>query len=400
MASMTDEGANQLAREPRQARRTLIAAVALWVVPMLVVGIMVALQPWHRTVTPTYHRAVARWWAQESLYSGFDYHYLPHFAVLFTPFHLLPVPVGDLLWRFIAAALVMGGLWRITSSFAGEDAPKRFLQATVLAVPLCMPALRNGQANAMLAGLFLQAAACLPRRQWWPAVLCMVLAVAIKQLGVVMILLAAVVYAPLRWRLVAGLALLTVLPFLFGHSAYVIGQHQEAMSHLRACAEVTEHRFADINGILRTFGTAFPATVSKLIRALAGGLTLGLWWLGARRLREPLRALWLYALATGYLMLFNPMTEANSYAILAPVLGAWGAVFLHDTEGGAAHALGWGVGFMALTMGLLPNVVRPLFGNNFALFWHPTMTIAFLGILIGFIWRREQPIAEPRIEAA
>src|ERR1051326_5626233 len=133
MASMTDEGANQLAREPRQARRTLIAAVALWVVPMLVVGIMVALQPWHRTVTPTYHRAVARWWAQESLYSGFDYHYLPHFAVLFTPFHLLPVPVGDLLWRFIAAALVMGGLWRITSSFAGEDAPKRFLQATVLA---------------------------------------------------------------------------------------------------------------------------------------------------------------------------------------------------------------------------------------------------------------------------
>src|SRR5258708_40251503 len=107
----------------RKSKQFLIAALALWVVPMLVVGVLVAVHPWKDTVTITYHKAVANWWAQKSLYTGFDYHYLPHFAVLFTPFHVLPVPVGDMLWRFIAAALSMSGLWRLIRMFPPVDMP-------------------------------------------------------------------------------------------------------------------------------------------------------------------------------------------------------------------------------------------------------------------------------------
>ena len=39
--------------------------------------------------------------------------YLPHFAVLFAPFQKLPAPVGDILWRAGAAALLAFGLWRL-----------------------------------------------------------------------------------------------------------------------------------------------------------------------------------------------------------------------------------------------------------------------------------------------
>jgi hypothetical protein len=42
---------------------------------------------------------------------------------------------------------------------------------------------------------------------------------------------------------------------------------------------------------------------------------------------------------------------------------------------------------MALSMGLLPNIVRPLFGNYFALFWHPFMTLVFIALLGYFVWR-------------
>jgi hypothetical protein len=171
----------------------------------------------------------------------------------------------------------------------------------------------------------------------------------------------------------------------------VCSQYQAAWTNLQACAVVTEHRFADINGIFRTFGAPLRPGVSKVVRVLAGGLTALVWWWSARRLSEPVRGLWLYALATAYLMLFNPMNEENSYSILAPALGAWGAFFLFSPEGRDARRLGWAIAAMALSMGLLPNIVRPLFGNHFALFWHPSMTLVFLALLGGFVWRLPGP---------
>jgi hypothetical protein len=180
---------------------------------------------------------------------------------------------------------------------------------------------------------------------------------------------------------------LAVFPFLFANPAYVGSQYQAAWGNLQSCAVVTEHRFADINGILRTFGTPLGPSASKLVRVLAGGLTAVAWWWGARRLREPQRSLWLYALAAGYLMLFNPMNEENSYSILAPALGGWAAFFLFSPEAGSARSLGWVIVAMALSMGLLPNIVRPLFGNRFALFWHPFMALVFLALVGRFVWR-------------
>ena len=86
-------------------------------------------------------------------------------------------------------------------------------------------------------------------------------------------------------------------------------------------------------------------------------------------------------------MLFNPMNEENSYSILAPALGAWAAFFLFSPEARNARGLGWAIVIMALSMGLLPNIVRPLFGNHFALIWHPCMTLVFLALLGCFVAR-------------
>jgi hypothetical protein len=168
--------------------------------------------------------------------------------------------------------------------------------------------------------------------------------------------------------------------------------------NLKACAALTQHRFADINGLLRTFGIGLSPQFSTCLRVLMGACALILWFLGAKRLTEPLRAFWLYALTATYLMLFNPMTEQNSYVILAPVLGVWAAFFLFSSEDKLSRARSWTIAAMALSMAFLPNILWPLFHNRFALAWYPLMTILFVLLLFQFLLRSPQPDKPPMAE--
>jgi hypothetical protein len=366
--------------------KRVTAAIMLWAVALLAISIMVFLRPLKRTVTPLYHEATAHWWAGEALYQGpSGMNYLPQFPILFTPFHAIPSPWGDVVWRLFAAALLITGLGRVLRLNFGPAWEKWFLWTTILAMPLSLGALRNGQANALLGGLILHAAACLAAKQWNRAATLIVLTVAVKPLGAVLLLLAPVVYVPLRWRVLVGLAALVALPFVCAPTPYAVSQFKALGSNLRDCSAIKEHRFADLNGILRTFGTELPAKVSTVVRALAGLATAALWWFGAKRLKEPLQAMWLLTLTAGYLMLFNPMNEANSYVILAPALGFWAVHWLSDPK---TSSRGWVLVAMTLSMSLLPNLVRPLFGNHFALIWHPTMTLVFGALLTLFVWQR------------
>jgi alpha-1,2-mannosyltransferase len=357
-------------------------------------------RPSHRSVTPSYHLATANWWQHQNLYVGpAGMNYLPHFVVLYTPFHFLPRPLGEVLWRFLSALTLGGGLWQLVRALFAAEPDRPFFWASLLAMPLCMNSLRNGNANAIFGGVVLLAIVALVCQRWWLAVGLIALATALKPLGVVLLLLAPLVYAPVRWRVPAAIIALAIFPFLFGPPSYVAGQYREAWNNLQACAVVSEHRFADINGILRTFDVQLGPQFSKLLRVAAGALFAALFYWGAKRIREPLSYLWLYALATGYLMLFNPMTEENSYGILAPALGIWSAFFLFSVKAPPGRTLAFVIAAMALSMGLLPNLVRPLFGNHFALFWHPVMAILFLSILAWFIARspaaQNELIAQP-----
>jgi hypothetical protein len=114
------------------------------------------------------------------------------------------------------------------------------------------------------------------------------------------------------------------------------------------------------------------------------------WWLGARRLPEWVRAAWLYALVASYLMIFNPMTEANSYVILAPALAVWAVWALSQP---ATRNAGWMLAGMGLVAGLLPNLLHPFFGNHFALFWFPVMALIFLLIVTRFVVEVRRPAA-------
>lgn len=228
MLSETDPKARRWCENPR-AQAGL--ALAIWLVPLLVISCMVLANPNYRSVTSVYRKAVEDWWAQRNLYDGFSYHYLPQFVLLYAPFKLLPTPLGGVMWRLVAVGLLVSGLWRLAKQQFGHEAPRAFLWASALAMLLSLGALRNGQANFVFAALMLQAVACLAPRQWWAAAIFMTLAVCVKQLGFVLILLAAAVYPPLRWRVALGITALAGLPFLFGDTNYVCGQYREFLEH-------------------------------------------------------------------------------------------------------------------------------------------------------------------------
>jgi len=391
MATVDSSGAvtsHQQALWPQSRSQALVAAWLLWAIPMLVIAMLVIHDPFKHTVTlGSYHPSAENWWARKNIYIGpSGMNYLPHFAILYSAFHFLPLGLGEVLWRLCAAATLAGGLWFLVRELFVFDPERPFLWTTILALPLSLAALRNGNANAIFSGVTLLAIVAILQQRWWLAMVWMSLATALKPLGIVLLLLASIYYAPIARRLPAGVLALVLFPFFFASPDFVLTQYRGAWNNLSACAAVTEHRFADLNGILRTFGMSLSAKESTFVRFVSGGVTAAAWLWGARRFSPALRCLWLYALTAAYLMLFNPMTEENSYVILAPALGIWGACFLFNEELGGRR-LGWAMALIALGMVLLPNILRPLFGNYFALFWHPLMTIVFVAALICFVHR-------------
>ena len=249
--------------------------------------------------------------------------------------------------------------------------------------------MRNGQANVIFAAFTIHAAYSLAQSRWSVATAWMLLALVAKPIGLVMILLAVLVYRDLIWRLAIGVALFLVLPFAFGRTGYVWSQYNESIRHLLDLSVITENRFADLNGLLCKLGFGLTGRVSQAVRVVAGGVTAIVWRLGARRLSQPEQACFLLALATTYLMLFNPMTEENGYVIVMPALAYYALRFLL-VEG--RPLLGWGLVLGGLSIGILPEPLRKII-PDFGLWWRPIIMLFFSGILLGWLFSREVGLA-------
>ena len=362
--------------EKREEQRWRWVGLLLWCLPVLVITVLVGLEPKKRSVTHHYHTAVEHWAEQKALYEGpRGMNYLPTFVPVFMPYHSVPIRVGDNLWRWTAVAgLVFGLHWYSRKSARPE---RTFALLSLLALPLCLAAMRNGQANAHMAAALLIASMCLLSGRWWLATLFLSLTIAIKPIGIAAVGLAFAVYPRLWWRLGLGSAAILLLPFLAGSVDYVQSQYIESFRNLRECSAPTARTFADINGILRVFNSSLGAQSSLVVRAAAGVLFAVFCFGWVRRLPGLERALAWLAFAAGYLMLFNPMNESNSYIIFASALALW--VWRFFTQGQAT--LGWTLAVMAISMGLLPGLFRPWLGNNFAESWHPAMTVILLSIV-------------------
>jgi len=378
------------AHPTQRSRRDFALGLALWLLPLAVICVMVAHDPARRTVTPVFHLASQRWWARGDLYADpRGYHYLPQFALLFAPFHALPIPLGDILWRAGSVALVLGGLAAFVRRARPADPGRFFLVACALALAPCLGAMRNGQANLAFAGLCMVLAVCLCASRWNLAAACLVALVAVKPLGLVLVLLAPWSYRKLLGPLAVGLAAFACLPFLFARPDYALSQYRAAAGHLAGWSGTTETRFADLTALLRMSGVSLTRGAAFLLRALAAVATLGLWLRASTRSREPWRALTLILLGTVYLMLFNPMTEKNSYAIVAPAFAVGAAACFAF---GGERRFGWLLAVVLLSVGILPEIFWRV-TRDFGLWWDPLTVLAVAVAMAYAILRRGRVFA-------
>ncbi|HEV3024871.1 MAG TPA: glycosyltransferase, partial [Pirellulales bacterium] len=288
-------------------------------------------KPGARTVTHNYTEACRAWFAGQPIYQEgvHGFLYLPQAAILFAPFACLPQPWGDLLWRAVGIGTLSVASWRLAMLLGQRARPSLFSVVTLLAIPPALASARNGQMNLVLIALMTLAFVSLATRRWTAAAMWLCLGIALKPLMAVPIGVAVVSYPKLVRPLAIGLVLAALGPFLTQHPTYVAEQYLACMEKLLTASEPgTANPHADLFGLVSSLGWHTSEAVQTAARATALALVT-LACVGARRRKNAGQtALFCLTLTAGYLTLFNPRAENNSYVLLAPSLGGLAATGL------------------------------------------------------------------------
>lgn len=335
-----------------------------------------------RTVVPSYRMAALSWLDGQGLYTGDGaggFVYFPQAAILFVPFAMLRPAAGEVLWRLVTIGAFAAGLFSF-AQLAGKRPEKQFFPLmTLVALPLAWSCARNGQATLLITGLMLLAVRDVAYGNWWRATLWLTLGVAVKPLAIVLALLIMAIDRPMSWRLLLGMAVAALSPFLFGRPAYVLQQYSACLNNMTMAAHVgvIDMGFTSPFSALRLIGIDVPERVQTLIRLLSAAATLALCVVGRRRHDARLSSVFVFALAVEYLMLLSPRTEDNTYAMLGPAIALFMAqAFLSEKRTGGGLLLCF-LAFALLCSRVLERLltphagiswVRPLMASCFAVY--------------------------------
>lgn len=379
-------------------RGSIRNAWVLWVLAVMIVMMVVAFDPDDRTVTPNYRDAAVAWFHGEAMYQGLDdihgFLYLPQAALIYAPVVPLAKSLGEPLGRALMTWFFVFGLFQLCRLEDREGGDGRmFLIVTLACLPLAVGNIRNGQYNLLMGGAWMLAAATLGRGQWWRCALWLTLGVAIKPIGIVMLLLVGVVWwRSMAWRLAVCLAGMLLLPFVLQRPGYVAEQYGLFFRKLQTAGSPTIPEWYDINGIIRNgLGITLPAKVLTGIRGVAAVATLGVVWLVSWRFDLRWAGVWTLIAAVMYLMLFNPRTEGPTFLMLMPVLGlAIGWAWYGDWPGGWKAAACLIVAAVAINFSFdLFNGLGALTGEMMRVepkqYWFRPVIVAGLGCYLFFV---------------
>jgi hypothetical protein len=299
------------------------------------------------------YRTGSHLWLQgQPLYTedGDQFLYAPQAAILYAPFAVLPSSLGGCLWRLVNITVFALGAWRLLITCAARARPHLFLVVSLFSISLSVGSALNGQFNLVMGGLMMLAAAATANGRWWSAALCLHLALALKPLALVPMLIMAALYPPILLRLAALIPLVLFGPFLTQAPSYVTAQYASFLHSLSASsAKGDEKLFTHIFSTMRLMGLDLPSSLRHAARVAAAGITFLLCLMV--RLRRPAgeTSFFLFSLATGYLLVFNPRAEGMTYCLLGPALGIWSVLHLSTWQ--APHR--WLVLSAAPTMAFL-----------------------------------------------
>lgn len=306
-------------------------ACLVWMIYIVIICLLTAFSGYKRSVVPSYFSGAQNWLHGLGLYTGTGqgFLYFPQSAIAYIPFAILPVHLGEIIWRIIIITVFAYGIFKF-STLARTDLVRTdkktlnyFLIMTFFTLPLAFSAALNGQMTLLVSGLMMIATFYITQKRWWYASILLILGLALKPICLVWLLLVAALYPrQMIVRLLIGFAIMLCLPFLTQHPSYVLLQYRAVFDLLHSVNVVgTTTGWAEIFTLLQVFGlkvSLFLATVIRLFAALG---TLMLCIKVKNKFNAQQTGFYLYLLGTCYLLLFNPINENNDHAMLAPVLG-------------------------------------------------------------------------------
>lgn len=278
-------------------------------------------------VTTVYRVAALNWMQGKDLYNhtGEGFIYLPQAATIYLPFALLPPLIQELLWRLLTIGTFIYSLYRISTLASPRFHRVFFLVGSIVCIPIADAAARSGQMNLLTTAVMLLALIAIKENHWWRAALLLVFSLALKPITIPLLLVTGTLFSKLSWRILIGLGILFLLPFLAQTPAYVVSQYLGAIQMLQEAAAFGSqnalHEWAQLFGLLSQLKLEFSPIIQNYIRITAALVTLILCLKAKKKYDLATALLFIYALTISYLMLFNPRTENNTYVMLAPAIG-------------------------------------------------------------------------------
>jgi hypothetical protein len=302
-------------------------AVLVWGTILLGVAVHGYLHPQAHTVFDVYRDAARRWWSGRDMYEpGREiYRYSPFFAVAVSPFAMLSDAWGNALWKVFNALVFAAGLasWGVRV-LPGRLSASQSAILFLLALPLAMHSLYNGQANMLMVGAALLCLSAIVQEQWSWAAGWLALATMIKAYPIGFALLLMALYPRrLVLRYVTALALMFLAPFASQSFSFVTGQYAGWYDLMHASTHITRERVRSVDNLFELAGHPLSPGMYPLLELLAGGIVLAI-CLSVQRQSVSRQTLLLrtYQWFAIWIALFGPETEACTFVVLAPAI-AW-----------------------------------------------------------------------------
>jgi hypothetical protein len=393
----------------------------LWLLFFAVVALLAFFQPAHRNITHHYSRAAFHWWKSQDMYSltGNGYLYFPQAVLVYAPFAwqefpenlgtfkktplsetlipYLPLRIAEVLYRAFALGVFAWAIWRMCKIFKPDaKTASLFALVTVLTLPASLTAGRNGQFNMLLSAAIILAAVEASNRHWWKCVFWLIAGIILKPLGIVPMMLFVALFKPLWWRLPVGLAAFVALSFVHYNPEYVLRQWQMCIEQMQVASQPLENLFDDISAMFATFGIHLADATWFYIRAGFAPITLILSWRMVRLYGDKLAPFLVAALASAYLMIFNPRTETVSFLVLSPYIALLAAIIFRQK---APMALGWLLVFLCVGLG------SDCYGDIYKLtriWFKPMLSCIFFFVLVALAFKKagfldwEKKAADPQ----
>lgn len=388
-------------------------ALCLYLLLFVAVGTRTVLQPHRGSLYPVWKLAGRDWLTGHDLYgdslgggaSRSEYRYSPLVAGLFTACNLLPDGVGNVGWRFINLVSFLAALgWWLSKGLAFDFSPARRGVAFLLAAPLALGSLNNGQVNLLLIALMLASVTASALGRWNIAALCMAAAIMFKIYPVALALLLIMVYPrQLGLRVLVALALLAAMPFLMQDSEYVLRQYRlwyDRVSHgddYRRYWELVSG-YRDLWLLIRAWELPVTLRQYTLLQLAGAAGCAALTLVATFRLPKGRETLFVVlSLATMWMLLLGPAPESCTYVLAAPTLGVW---LLHTADGRnrPGHYLavcGYGLLILCVIAGTHSPLIRLYQASGLQPLGLILYAIGFVGSIAIRLIRPDRPVVAP-----